>query len=128
MKLLVVVFTAGNGASYTYTYNGDEPVEVGDYAIANNALTQVTGVIEPEDYVAPANGQLAIPNLKEIKYVVSRAAERAELKRRTRIAEIKEALYGLKRKHEERTELEETASVSGAEGKKLLAELKELEG
>ena len=126
MKVLLVVFATA-ATTYSYIYNGDVDVQVGDWAVANNALVTVKGVTEEKDYKAtlPVN-ELSV--LKEIKYVISRQAERDEATRVARIAEIKTTLCELQKKAELRKTLEGMANDAGAEGKKLLAELEELEG
>lgn len=118
MKLVTVYFKeSGASRQYTYAYKGDVAVEKGDIAIANDKAVVVTKVEDGE----------AIEGFhKEIKYVFSRKAERDEQKRLARIAEIKTTLLDMKRKQDERNELEAVAfSVEG--GANLLAELETLE-
>ena len=128
MKILNVVFTANTSSgSYNYIYNGDVDVEPGDYAVANNSLTEVKAVVDPKDY-KPTVPTAALEVLKTVKYVISRKEEREEKKRVARINEIKETLNNLKDRALMRRELEAAAGTVGDEGKKLLAELEELEG
>ena len=126
MKILAVVFSTAS-TIYNYTYEGDVDVEVGDWAVANNALVTVKAVCGDEEY-KPTCEQNNIRNLKPIVYVISRKGERKEATRVKRIAEIKKSLNELREKVVLRRQLEDAAGTIGAEGKKLLAELQELEG
>ena len=126
MKILAVTFASAS-TIYNYLYIGDVDVEVGDWAVANNALVTVKNIIDEKDYKPTAEVAEA-KNLKTISYVISRKAERAEAARVARIAEIKKLINELKVKVETRRAFEEAAGTAGEEGKKLLAELKALEG
>jgi len=126
MKILAVCFATA-ATIYHYTYDGDVDVEVGDWGVANNALVTVKSVCGAEEY-KPTCEAANISNLKPIVYVISRKAERQEAIRVARIKEIKAAINELKVKVETRRAFEEAAGTAGAEGKKLLDELKALEG
>jgi len=126
MKVLAVTFATA-ATVYNYTYDGDVAVEIGDWAVANNALVTVKNILNVEEY-RPTVEASKLELLKPIKYVISRKGEREEATRVARIAEIKRTLAELQQKAQLRRDLEGMASEAGAEGKKLLAELESLEG
>jgi len=133
MKVLTVKFvTAGSGAlaaqAYSYKYSGNAAVEVGDYAVANFALVSVVKIYDDEEEYSHSSGALNLSDLKAIKHVLSLKAEREEAARQKRIAEIKSTLFDLKEKVELRRTLEGAADNIGNEGKKLIEELRTLEG
>jgi len=134
MKVLTVQFATSGGAlgsvnaqAYSYLYDGRSLVEVGDFAVANNALVVVKKVCEEEEYLS-SSGALNLSTLKKIEHVLSRKEEREEAKKQERIKEIKARLHSLRQKVEDRRVFEDAASEVGAEGKKLLTELESLEG
>jgi len=133
MKVLTVKFvTSGTGVlaaqAYSYLYDGKADVEVGDFVVANNALASVVKVYKDKEEYELTPGALALSDLKAIKHVLSLKAEREEAARQKRIAEIKSTLHELKDKVELRRALEGAADSIGQEGKKLMAELRTLEG
>jgi len=134
MQVLTVQFATSGGAlgsvnaqAYSYLYDGRSLVEVGDFAVANNALVVVKKVCEEEEYLA-SSGALNLSTLKKIEHVLSRKEEREEKKKQERITEIKARLHSLRQKVEDRRAFEDAAKEVGSEGKKLLDELESLEG
>jgi hypothetical protein len=130
MKVFGVKFvTSGSGvlAAQVYNYLSNCEAEVGDYAVANYGLVEIVSIKSKDEYES-MQGALNLNTLKEIKLVLSRKEEREELKRKERIAEIKDRLTSLRDKVETRRVFEDAAKSVGDEGKNLLAELEKLEG
>ena len=112
---------------YYYRLHDDAPLPaVGDWLLhETREVTYAIEVIDEDEYrKRTTQDPLVLP---EVKYVIDRSPERAAAERVRRVKEIRNTLATLQAKAQKREALEAQAAAGGEEGKKLLAELDELE-